>query len=103
VGEPASIKIVVQDQGIGILEEDQQHLFESFKRGGNVDTIPGTGLGLAIVKACVELHQGHIQLKSSPGAGTKVIIRLPNQLSLTVPPDLSTTEELISRATSPSP
>jgi signal transduction histidine kinase len=103
VGEPASIKIVVQDQGIGILEEDQQHLFESFKRGGNVDTIPGTGLGLAIVKACVELHQGHIQLKSSPGAGTKVTIRLPNQLSLTVPPELSATEELTPNATTPPP
>ncbi|HAG82830.1 MAG TPA: hybrid sensor histidine kinase/response regulator, partial [Cyanobacteria bacterium UBA12227] len=37
----------IQDAGIGIPDEDQLRLFESFHRGNNVGTIPGTGLGLA--------------------------------------------------------
>ncbi|MCD8482954.1 MAG: ATP-binding protein [Verrucomicrobia bacterium] len=44
------MSIVVQDQGIGIPEEDFPRLFEPFHRAGNVGTIRGTGLGLNITK-----------------------------------------------------
>lgn len=69
----------VQDEGIGIPIEDQQHLFESFHRATNVGTIPGTGLGLAIVKECVKLHQGEISVSSQLGLGTKFVVKLPYQ------------------------
>ncbi|MBD1932099.1 MULTISPECIES: PAS domain S-box protein [Cyanophyceae] len=69
----------VQDEGIGIPIEDQQHLFESFHRATNVGTIPGTGLGLAIVKECVKLHQGEISVNSQLGLGTKFVVKLPYQ------------------------
>jgi signal transduction histidine kinase len=46
----------IKDQGIGISPEDQQRLFESFHRGGNVGKISGTGLGLTIAKKAVDLH-----------------------------------------------
>jgi PAS domain S-box-containing protein len=67
----------VQDQGIGISEEDQQHLFKAFHRGSNVGTRPGTGLGLLLVKRCADLHGGKVQLSSKVGAGTTVTVRLP--------------------------
>jgi PAS domain S-box-containing protein len=67
----------IQDQGIGIAEEDQRNLFKAFHRGGNVGTRPGTGLGLLLVKRCVDLHGGTVQLHSRIGEGTTVIVRLP--------------------------
>lgn len=69
--------IKVQDQGIGILLEDQKQLFEPFHRGKNVKTISGTGLGLVVVKKCVELHQGNISINSEVGSGTTCIITIP--------------------------
>jgi len=68
---------IVRDQGIGISEDDQQHLFKAFHRGGNVGSRPGTGLGLLLVKRCTELHGGKVQLTSRIGEGTTVIVRLP--------------------------
>jgi len=73
--------IEIQDQGIGIPEEDQPRLFESFQRASNVENRPGTGLGLAIVKKCVELHGGEIALSSAVGAGTRFTVILPVQSS----------------------
>ena len=67
----------VRDQGIGISEEDQQHLFKAFHRGSNVGARPGTGLGLLLVKRCAELHGGKVQLNSKVGEGTTVTVRLP--------------------------
>jgi PAS domain S-box-containing protein len=68
---------VVRDAGIGISQEDQQHLFKAFHRGGNVGTRPGTGLGLLVVRRCVELHRGRVRLASKLGEGTTVNVRLP--------------------------
>jgi PAS domain S-box-containing protein len=67
----------VRDQGIGIPEEDQQHMFKAFHRGSNVGTRPGTGLGLLLVKRCADLHGGKLELNSKIGEGTTVTIRLP--------------------------
>jgi signal transduction histidine kinase len=69
--------ISVKDQGIGISEEDQLHLFSSFFRGKNAVNIQGTGLGLHIVKGYVELLQGRIDLQSAIGGGTTITIELP--------------------------
>jgi signal transduction histidine kinase len=67
----------IQDTGIGISEEDQRHLFESFHRGKNVGKIPGTGLGLAIVHQSVQLHGGTIAVQSQVNAGTTFTVELP--------------------------
>ncbi len=66
----------VEDEGIGIPEEDQIHLFERFFRANNTRGFQGTGLGLSIVKRYVDLLRGDISFKSSHGEGTtfKVII-----------------------------
>jgi PAS domain S-box-containing protein len=70
-------KISVADKGIGISEEDQEHLFSSFFRGKNAINIQGTGLGLHIVRRYTELIGGSIHLKSKLGEGTTVTITLP--------------------------
>ncbi|MFK8183581.1 MAG: ATP-binding protein [Phormidesmis sp.] len=71
------IMLRVKDCGIGIPEESQATLFDSFVRGSNVGTISGTGLGLAIVKKSVSLHQGDISCQSTVGEGTTFTIELP--------------------------
>ncbi|HLY27457.1 MAG TPA: PAS domain S-box protein [Aggregatilineales bacterium] len=68
----------VTDQGMGIPEDDQAHLFEAFHRASNVGTIPGTGLGLAIVKQSVDLHGGQITFQSKPGLGTTFVVTIPD-------------------------
>jgi PAS domain S-box-containing protein len=71
------LTITVQDQGIGISEEDQAHLFEQFFRAPSVITEPGTGLGLYIIAKYLELMGGTIDLQSAPERGTTVTIVLP--------------------------
>jgi PAS domain S-box-containing protein len=66
---------VIRDKGIGIPEEDQQHLFVAFHRGSNVGTRPGTGLGLLLMKRCVDLHGGKVRIESQLGEGTTVTVK----------------------------
>ncbi|TND08251.1 MAG: Signal transduction histidine-protein kinase BarA [Bacteroidetes bacterium] len=68
------LEITVADQGIGISQEDQAHLFERFFRGGNVTHIQGTGLGLSIVARYVELMNGKIRFESELNKGTTFIL-----------------------------
>lgn len=60
----------VADKGIGISEEDQQHLFGRFFRGTNAANIQGTGLGLHIVSKYAELMGGAVSFRSALNAGT---------------------------------
>ncbi len=69
--------LIVQDQGIGISDEDQKHLFESFFRAENAVNIQGTGLGLNIVARYVELLEGKIYVESKLDEGTKFTICIP--------------------------
>jgi signal transduction histidine kinase len=75
--EAETIRFAVQDQGIGIAEEDQRHLFEAFHRGINAMKIQGTGLGLSIVKQFVELHEGTIIVESKVQKGSAFTVCLP--------------------------
>ncbi len=72
----------VKDTGIGIRKEDQDHLFESFRR---MDTrrnrsIEGTGLGLPLCKRLTEIMQGTIQVESEYGVGTTVCVDIPQKI-----------------------
>jgi signal transduction histidine kinase len=69
--------LAVTDQGIGISEEDQQHLFSSFFRGKNALNIQGTGLGLHIVKRYADLLGGTLSLKSKLNKGTTITLMIP--------------------------
>lgn len=71
--------ISVQDQGIGISQEDFPRIFNKFYRIERDETahIGGTGLGLSIAKYIVESHDGKIDLKSEPDKGTTIGFGLP--------------------------
>ncbi len=76
-----SSKVVLEiiDFGIGIPNEDQPKLFNTFFRASNTNGIPGTGLGLYIVKTFTEKNSGTIQFESILGKGTKVKLTFPLQ------------------------
>jgi len=67
----------VKDQGIGISQDDQQHLFQRFFRAKNAENIQGTGLGLNIVTKYAELMNGKISLQSELGKGSTFSVEIP--------------------------
>jgi signal transduction histidine kinase len=77
IGHEKTVIFRIQDEGLGIPEEDQHRLFQPFHRATNVGRIPGTGLGLAIVKKCVEAHGGKIAVHSEVGVGTTFTVTIP--------------------------
>ncbi|MET3977459.1 two-component system sensor kinase FixL [Mucilaginibacter sp. UYP25] len=66
--------ITIKDNGIGIPEKDQKHLFEAFFRAHNTGTIPGTGLGLNIVARYIDLMSGSVTFESNVNQGTIFIL-----------------------------
>ncbi len=73
----SQLTITVKDNGIGIPENDQKHLFEAFFRAHNTGNIPGTGLGLNIVTRYATLMQGVIKFQSKVNKGTSFTISFP--------------------------
>jgi len=73
------VKLVVQDSGIGIVEDQIDKVFDRFYQSENSRwrKNKGTGIGLALVKDLVDLHKGTIELKSISGVGTEISILLP--------------------------
>lgn len=74
-------KLSVKDNGIGIPEADQKHLFEAFFRADNTGKIPGTGLGLNIVERYTRMMDGEIKFESRLGKGTSFTIIFPRSPS----------------------
>jgi len=64
------VRIRVRDNGPGISEADQNHIFDRFFRGDLSRSQPGNGLGLSLVRAIVKAHKGSLNVISSPGAGS---------------------------------
>ena len=73
--------ISIEDQGIGISEEDLKYVFERFYRADKSRTraTGGTGIGLTIVKSIVSSHGGEVKLESKLGEGSKFTIILPKE------------------------
>ena len=73
----------IKDNGIGMSEEFQKHIFEEFTREENstVSGIQGTGLGMSITKNIVDLMGGTIAIESEPGKGSEFIVNLCFALS----------------------
>ena len=69
----------VKDNGVGIPEEDQKHIFERFYRVDKARSreTGGTGLGLSIVRQLVHLHDGTVSVTSKPGEGTTFTVLFP--------------------------
>ncbi|UEG50097.1 PAS domain-containing sensor histidine kinase [Ferruginibacter lapsinanis] len=78
--DDTSTEVSIQDSGIGISKDDQEHLFERFFRGANVTNIQGTGLGLHIVGKYIELMDGQITVASELEKGTTFTFTFKNNL-----------------------
>lgn len=76
-------EIVVKDNGIGMSEEFQEHIFEAFTRERNstASGIEGTGLGMGIVKKLIDLMHGTIEVKSRLGEGSCFTVRIPCRIA----------------------
>ena len=79
----AEYRIVIEDTGIGISQEYLPHIFDEFSREHNStdSRIAGTGLGMPIVKKLIELMHGSIEVESSLGSGTRVIITVAHRIA----------------------
>jgi signal transduction histidine kinase len=73
------VRIVVEDHGLGMTQEQLSKLFQRFERVDRQDIahIPGTGLGLYLTRHLVELHGGSITCQSEPGKGSRFTVTLP--------------------------
>jgi len=74
-----SVKLEVQDRGIGIAAAEQEKIFEKFYRCGDplVHDTKGSGLGLSLVRHIAQAHGGNVSVESAPDKGSKFTIALP--------------------------
>ncbi len=75
-----SVKVSVADNGCGMDEEVQKHIFEKFYQGDTTRKADGNGLGLALVKRIVDLCEGTVTVESVPGQGSVFEVELPLQI-----------------------
>jgi two-component system sensor histidine kinase PrrB len=76
VSSRAGAEIAVDDNGVGVPEEERTLVFERFSRGSTASH-SGSGLGLALVAQQAELHGGTVTLEDSPLGGARLLLRLP--------------------------
>lgn len=74
------LSIAVTDQGIGIPQDDIQHIFEPFFRASNTSNFKGYGVGLPLSLNIIRLHRGSIGIKTQEGFGTEIKVMLPVNL-----------------------
>jgi two-component system sensor histidine kinase/response regulator len=85
----ASLRLSVQDQGVGIRQEELDSLFTLFHQIDRPkQEQQGTGSGLAICKGIVEIHGGRVEVASEQGVGSTFTIRLPLAAAKSPPPSL---------------
>ncbi|WP_199139456.1 sensor histidine kinase [Pedobacter sp. ASV12] len=71
------LSISIADQGIGIPQDDIQHIFEPFYRASNTSNFKGYGVGLPLSLNIIRLHRGSIAIQSQVGIGTTIKVILP--------------------------
>lgn len=76
VSSRAGVEIAIDDDGVGLPEEERDIVFERFSRGSTA-SVSGSGLGLALVAQQAELHGGTASLHASPLGGARLLLRLP--------------------------
>mgnify|MGYP002452008530 FL=1 len=79
------LKLIVEDTGTGMTEEEQQRVFGAFERLSNAAAKDGFGLGLSIVQRIVSMLGGTIQLESEKGRGSRFKVGIPMQTTGELP------------------
>ena len=83
------LKILVEDTGTGMTEEEQQRVFGAFERLSNAATKDGFGLGLSIVQRIVAMLSGTIRLESEKGRGSRFTVEIPVQPAEELPEQIN--------------
>ena len=80
-------EISVSDTGVGIDADELPHIFDRFYRGSRTpqERGAGSGLGLSIAKSITDMHHGRISVQTSADAGTRVVVTLPRDVSISSP------------------
>jgi signal transduction histidine kinase len=78
--EADDIRVAISDEGKGMDEVEQRHIFEKFYKGDRSHVAHGNGLGLSIVKRIIELCEGEIGVESGIGEGSTFAVRLPKRI-----------------------
>ena len=81
-----TIRLSIEDTGIGIAEADLPHIFERFYRCDTSRSEEGTGLGLSLARAVARAHGGDIVAESTPGGGSVFTVTLPASRQAVVSP-----------------
>jgi CheY-like chemotaxis protein len=81
------VRVEVEDNGPGIVLDEQRQIFDSFYRSKQIHAHEGAGLGLAIAKRLVEAQGGECGVDSEPGRGSRFFFTLPLALSLPAQPE----------------
>ena len=74
-----TVRLWIEDQGIGIAPEHQTRIFQPFERLHGIESYEGTGIGLAIVRKGIERMHGRVGVESSVGQGAKFWVELPKK------------------------
>jgi signal transduction histidine kinase len=68
------LEIRIFDKGPGIEQKELQNIFQPFYRADNTSKIKGHGIGLSLSQRIISIHNGAIEIDSSPGEGTQVTV-----------------------------
>ncbi len=86
------LKLIVEDTGTGMTEEEQQRVFGAFERLSNAAAKDGFGLGLSIVQRIVTMLGGTIRLESDKGKGSRFTVEIPIQTAEELPEQINKTQ-----------
>ena len=86
------LKLIVEDTGTGMTEEEQQRVFGAFERLSNAAAKDGFGLGLSIVQRIVSMLGGTIRLESDKGKGSRFRVEIPMQTAEELPEQINKTQ-----------
>ena len=74
------VELTIEDQGIGIAEQDQERIFDRFERAGKTRSSGGFGIGLWTVRQCCRAMGGEVAVRSRSNLGSSFSVTLPRQV-----------------------